>query len=314
MFSIIKVRSAARSILTESVQVYIELAKIMIPALIVVRLLQVSGAIEGLGALMSPVMLLIGLPAVLGVAWATTLFTNLFTGIVVFVEVTQGITLSTEQVTVFGVLMVIGHSLPVEGAVARRAGVPWWFTIASRVLGAVFLAGIVHWTFSTLQIFQEPAQTLWQANSTSLNTVEWVFLQTKSMALIFIVILLLVFILKLLRHWGIEQLIHTGLAPMLRLLGIGQSAANITVIGVTLGLSYGAGLLIRDIDKGAMNHRDSYLALCFLGLFHSIIEDTILILSIGAHLWGILVARFLFAAFLTMILARFTTQQIIRAV
>lgn len=36
----------------------------------------------------------------------------------------------------------------------------------------------------------------------------------------------------------------------LRVLGIGQSAANVTVIGVVLGLSYGAGLLIRDLDAG----------------------------------------------------------------
>ena len=37
---------------------------------------------------------------------------------------------------------------------------------------------------------------------------------------------------------------------LLRVLGIGQSAANVTVIGVALGLSYDAGLLIRDLNAG----------------------------------------------------------------
>ncbi len=99
-------------------------------------------------------------------------------------------------------------------------------------------------------------------------------------------------------------MIHLALAPLLRVLGIGRSAANITVIGFTLGLSYGAGLLIRDVDAGGMTRRDSFLALCFLGLCHSVIEDTLLILLLGADLTGVLWARWLFACLIIAILSR----------
>ena len=56
---------------------------------------------------------------------------------------------------------------------------------------------------------------------------------------------------------GLERWIHLGLLPLLTLLGIGRSAANVTVIGFTLGLSYGAGLLIRDVQNGVLSRRDS---------------------------------------------------------
>ena len=77
-----------------------------------------------------------------------------------------------------------------------------------------------------------------------------------------------------------------------------------TVVGVALGLSYGAGLLIRDLDAGVMSRRDAYLALCFLGLLHSVIEDTLLIMALGADLSGILWARMIFAFVVIAVLAR----------
>ena len=72
-----------------------------------------------------------------------------------------------------------------------------------------------------------------------------------TLATIFVVILALMSFLKLLRWLGVERLIHKLLYPLLRLLGIGPAAANITVIGITLGLSFGAGLLLREAHSGA---------------------------------------------------------------
>ncbi len=108
---------------------------------------------------------------------------------------------------------------------------------------------------------------------------------------------------------GLEHIIHIALVPVLRLLGIGRSAANVTVVGVALGLSYGAGLLIRDLDEGVMTRRDAYLALCFLGLLHSVMEDTLLIMALGADLSGILWARMIFAFAVIAVLARVLSYQ-----
>ncbi len=76
------------------------------------------------------------------------------------------------------------------------------------------------------------------------------------------------------------------------------------MVGFTLGLSYGAGLLIRDVKSGILNKRDSVLALCFLSLCHSVIEDTLLFAMLGADILIILGARLVFAVVLVMIIAR----------
>lgn len=212
--------------------------------------------------------------------------------------------LSVEQVTVLGSLMLIAHSLPVEGAVARRAGAPWWVTITLRVGGAMALAGILHFIYSGFMLFPEPARFLWRPEVGQATLSAWSLSQIKALGMIFIVILALMVLMQLLRFLGLERLIHIGLAPLLRVLGISQSAANVTVIGVALGLSYGAGLLIRDLDAGVMSQRDSFLALCFIGLAHSMIKDTLLIMALGADLSGILWARLVFSIAVIALLAR----------
>jgi len=110
--------------------------------------------------------------------------------------------------------------------------------------------------------------------------------------------------LRLLRALGIERLMHWLLAPVLGLIGIRREAGNITIIGVTLGLSFGAGLLIREARSGQLTRRDVFLTMGFLGLCHSLIEDTLLILLLGADLSGILWARLAFALIVMATLAR----------
>ncbi len=298
------VTDPARRTLAETFGIWFRLLKVLVPALLAVRVLQACGAVEWIGALLSPAMSLVGLPDVLGIVWATVLLTNMFTGIVVFFEIAGDLPLSVEQVTVLGTLMLIGHSLPVEGAVARRAGVPWRTTIALRVGGALVLGALLHAAYGALDVLQAPASFVWRPAPAPDSTLGWALAQTVWLMVIFLIILVLVVTMKSLRRFGLERWIHLALAPLLRLLGIGPAAANVVVIGVALGLTYGAGLLIRDLDDGAMSPRDGYLALCFLGLVHSLVEDTLLILALGADLSGILWARLLFSIVVIAALAR----------
>jgi hypothetical protein len=249
-------------------------------------------------------MSLLGLPDVLGIVWAAALLTNIYTALILFFSLAADLSLTLEQVTVLGTLILIGHAIPVEGAVARRAGVPWSVTIALRIGGALVLGAILHAIYSQLPSFQQPAQFIWQPQAVDNSLTGWVVTQIQSLAIAFIIINVLIALLKLLRHLGLERWIHIGLAPFLKVMGIGRAAANVTGIGFTLGLSYGAGLIIQDLDKGVMSRKDAYLTICFLGLTHSVVEDTLLIMTMGADLSGILWARVIFSFVIIAMMSR----------
>ena len=296
--------SMVGQLLRETWKVYWTLLKVMVPALLIVKALEMLGMTELLGHWLSPLMAPLGLPEPLSVVWAATLLTNIYTGLVIFFEVTRDTPLTVAQVTVLGVLMAIGHSLPIEGAVARMAGVPWWLTVLLRAGGAWLLGWLLHLSYSWGGWLQQANQVAWQPAPRDASLVAWLQGQAMTLVTIFMVILALMAFLKLLRWLGIEQLIHKLLYPLLRLLGIGPAGANITVIGVTLGLTFGAGLLLREARSGRLNPRDIVLTLCFLGLCHSLIEDTLLIMLIGADLSGLLWARLAFALVVIALLAR----------
>ena len=288
----------------EAWTVYWTLLKVMVPALLIMKALEILGVTALLAQWLSPLMSPLGLPEPLSLVWSVTLLTNIYTGLVIFFEVTRDTPLTVAQVTVLGTLMALGHSLPIEGAVARLAGVPWWVTILLRVGGAWLLGWLLHLSYSLGDWLQYANHVAWEPSVKDKTLVAWLHGQATTLVTIFAVILALMGFLRLLRWLGVERLVHKLLYPLLRLLGIGPAAANITVIGIALGLSFGASLLLREAHSGRLTPRDILLTLCFLGLCHSLIEDTLLIMLLGADLSGILWARLIFALMMIALIAR----------
>jgi hypothetical protein len=70
-----------------------------------------------------------------------------------------------------------------------------------------------------------------------------------------------------------------------------------------LGISYGAGLLIREAQSDCLSPRQIFLSCVFMGFAHSVIEDTLLMMSLGADVYGILVGRIVFAVAATAAIA-----------
>ena len=89
----------------------------------IVKLLEETGSTEYLAWLLSPLMSLVGLPDSMGLVWATAMLSNIYAGMVVFFSVSAGESLSVAQVTVLGTMILVAHALPIEGAVAKMAGV-----------------------------------------------------------------------------------------------------------------------------------------------------------------------------------------------
>ena len=94
------------------------------------------------------------------------------------------------------------------------------------------------------------------------------------------------------------------LEPVLALLGMSRAAAPITIIGMTLGLSYGGGLIIQEAQSGCLSKKDIFASVALMGLCHSIFEDTLLLMVLGAHVSGIFWGRIVFSLVVVFLLAR----------
>lgn len=293
-----------RALVLEICQVTGTLFKIMIPALLLVKLLEELGGVELIAALLGPVMTLVGLPESMALVWATTLLTNIYTGMLIFFNQASQEPLSVAQVTVLGTMMLIAHTLPIEARIAQKAGVRLGVTLLIRLGSAVLLGFILNHLYAWGGWLQQPGHMVWRPEMAASDLLSWGITQLKSLGVIALIISLLLTTLKLLRLLGIERLLQWLLQPLLRLLGIGRAATTITIVGFTLGLAFGGGLLIREAQAGHVPYRDVFSALALLALCHSMIEDTLLILLLGADLSGILWMRLLYGLVTVALISR----------
>ena len=97
-----------REVLMDAVHVSFDFFKVLIPISIAMKILAELDWIRYLALPLEPVMQLTGLPADLGIAWATGIMVNFYSALIVFIGLLPGLPpLTTEQVTTLAVMMLI---------------------------------------------------------------------------------------------------------------------------------------------------------------------------------------------------------------
>lgn len=284
------------------------LFKIIIPISIATRFLQQWGVVDQLGVLLGPVMELVGLPGQMGLVWATAMVTNIYGGMVVFASLAPGLELTVAQVTVLGTMVLVAHALPVELRIAQKAGTRFRATVLIRVFGALLLGWILHLSYQLTGTLQQANRALWNPPAVDPTWSAWVVAELRTMLMIFLIILILMAVLKIMKAVGITTIMTRLLQPLLKLLGMSRDAAPVTIIGMTLGLSYGGGLIIQEAQSGRLSKRDLFASVTLMGLCHSIIEDTLLVMVLGAHLSGIFWGRLIFSLLVVFLLVRLVNR------
>lgn len=294
-----------RSLLAEIFSISFNLFKLLIPIIIIVKIIEELGGIEYIGIALEPIMQLLGLPSSMGLVWATTLVSNIYGGMIIYITMPLEQPLSVAQITVLGAMMLFAHALPIELRIAQKVGVRILYLFLLRVGGAFLLGWLLHTIYSFGGYLESPSTPLFKPEINVDNSfIGWLKLQIETLFKIFLVIAALVFLLRLLKLSGIERLIAWLLKPVLKLIGLNEKTTTITIIGITLGIIYGGTLLINEAKSGNISKRDIFGSLTLLALCHSIIEDTLLILLLGADITGALYFRVLFALLLTTLLIR----------
>jgi hypothetical protein len=296
--------NTTREILHETLETGWGLVKIMVPILIVTKILLELGFVNWIGQALSPVMGVVGLPGDMGLVWAAAIFINPYAAMVIYASLVPSTSLSIAQATVLGSMILIAHALPLELRIAQKAGMRISIQLLLRIGGGFLLGWILHYIYSAFHLLQMPATFLWVSTGGGESWLDWGLSQLESLAMIFVIILGLLTLMKILEYLRVLKLLKWLLSPLLTLLGMSKEAAPITIIGITLGLALGGGLVIQEAKSGRMGRREVFFSLALMCIFHSLIEDTLVMMLMGGSLTGLLWARLLFAIAVIFILVR----------
>ena len=282
------------------------LLKVMIPTLIVIKCLSYVGVVDWVAKIIEPLMQLLGLPGESAIVWATTFFVNIYAGLTIFSNMTSLQNITTGQATVLATLMLISHSFFVEMAVVKAAGVRLRIAVPIRIASAILFAYMIFVVSDMTETLKHSAIITLPALPLSGSITQWVIGNIQSLFFTCIFVYIVVAFVEFLKAIKITIVIEYILSPILRLVGISKSTAPLTTIGVVLGLSYGGGFLVAEAKSGTIKEKDMFLSIILLTLVHALIEDTVLLLLIGADFSIIMFGRLAFSLIVVMILGLIT--------
>jgi len=121
------------------------------------------------------------------------------------------------------------------------------------------------------------------------------------LALIFITVMIIVEVLK---HYQILEKITGLLTPLTKLAGIHPEGNLPLLAGLLLGIGYGGAIIIDSAKAGKLGPADIYLINLFLVICHSLVEDTLIWLAIGARAIPVQIARLVLAVMICWLVSK----------
>ena len=288
------IQKVLNDIIQESSKIFWVLFKVILPVIIIIRALELIGAIPYLAKFLEPLTSFIGIDGSLGLVWMAAILVNIYAGMAAFASLQPIFDYTVAETTILGLIILIAHSLPIEVAIARQSRVSALFNLLFRFINAVIAGKILNYIFIKFELFNEKNSSILDIPINVISNLDWLILQFKNFLIIFMIIFLIISTINILKFIGLWQFIINTLKIPLSYLGMSEKVANIILIGLTLGISFGGGFLIEESKKNNISKKDILLSLSFLSLCHSIIEDTILILLLGSHISGILFFRMIY--------------------
>jgi len=293
-----------KKILQEIKDVAIPLYKILIPFVFIIKFLEITGIVNIIAKAFAPLMGVIGLPSELGIIWVTALVVNIYAALILFINILPSLDVTVAQITILTVAMLLCHNLLVESAISRSAGVSFLFTAFYRLVSAFFVCCILNLFYIKFNYLHEPFTTSFILNLPQPGLWFWLKDQILYLFYIFIIVAVLVTILEILKAIGIERFLKKILTPPLRFFGISESAMNIIIVGMTIGLQFGGGILIKEVNSAKIDKQSVFLSILMINLVHAIIEDTLLMLAVGGHFSGVIFARIIFGLLISLLMLK----------
>lgn len=271
--------------------------KFVVPLYILADILLYFDLLRYVGVLFAPLTSLIDLPPEAAIALAAGVLINIYAAI----AFAAPLELSPYQWTILGVFLGVCHSIIVESAIMARLGISYLYSVVLRGVGAFLTVLPVlfmpAWFFKGTAGMDEVTDVIAPQYPDVLVMLAHSLGKALVLSLkIIILISLIIVIMDLLKS---STLVRNHLDRF--------NTSFSIIAGQLLGITYGAGILIREASRGSLSRQDILFIGTFLMICHSLVEDVLLFVLFGANYWiiiGIRLTAALLISFMVMRLFR----------
>ena len=271
---------------------FVWICKIIIPVSFVAALIQWSGWLSQLDFLLHPLMNLINLPAAAALPIIIAMTVSFYGAIAIMVV----LPFTIEQITLIALFITIAHMLIVEGIVQHKSGLNVIKATLVRIGAAILTVFVVS------QFFGDTGQSIGLPDSIIVHTAfievlkSWAIDTLGLCGRIFVIIMLVMTLLYCSESLGWINYLLKFFRPLMKILGLSDRAVMMWVTGAGFGLLYGSAVIIEEVKKGALTKEELEHLQISIGINHSIVEETALLLVLGINPFWLLIPRFIASA------------------
>lgn len=282
------------------------LSKVIFPITLFITILGYTPVLHWIASFISPLMGMIGLTGEAAIPLVVGNALNLYAGIGAILS----LDLTVKEVFILAIMLSFSHNLFVESAVAAKVGLRIPIIIAVRVGLALVSAFVINlvWQGGGVQAvygFGSAAAPVTPEPSGWLAILgEGVLAGVTGIAQLALIVIPLMLVVQILREKNWLKLIANGLAPLTKLIGVDKNTSVTLASGLSIGLAYGAGVMIDAVKEDKVKKKDLYIVFIFLVACHAVVEDTLVFLILGIPVWPLLVIRLTAALVLTIAISR----------
>ncbi|TSB46604.1 nucleoside recognition domain-containing protein [Alkalicoccobacillus porphyridii] len=288
------------------------LSKVIFPITLFITILGYTPILHWLASALSPLMKVIGLSGEAAIPLVIGNALNLYAGIGAILS----LDLTVKEVFILAVMLSFSHNLFVESAVAAKVGLRMSVILAVRIGLALVSAFVINlvWQGGGEQAVYGFGSSSHAAAPTP-ETMSWLAIVWEGIAAgitgilqLALIVIPLMMVVQIMREKNWLKAIANSLSPLTNLIGVEKNTSITLASGLTIGLAYGAGVMIDAVKEDKVKKKDLYIVFIFLVACHAVVEDTLVFLVLGIPVWPLLLIRVVTALLLTIAISRIWNQ------
>jgi hypothetical protein len=198
--------------------------------------------------------------------------------------------LDVRAMTILAIMILCAHNMITETAVQNKTGSSILRIVLTRTLSAFILGFVLNLIIpgdvSSAVILKDQDKISFLAMLT-----EWIVSTGRLVIKMVVLIMGLSFLQVLLSEFGVIRWLSNFLRPLMKFFGLPAKTSFLWIVANTLGLAYGAAIMMEETESGKITKEDANLLNHHIGISHSNLEDVLLMGSMGAMMLWMLFSR-----------------------
>ena len=253
--------------------------------------MQYTGLINLMAEYLTPLFSLIGLPGESAIVFISSLFLSLYAPIAIIA--TLG--LEMREITILAVMCLITHNMLVETAIQKKTGSSYPVMFLLRLTMSFVAAALLNWLLPANLGGSLVTETAVAHQHFGDMLLHWMQGAAGLSLKIILIITGLMILQTILRDFKILNFLSTSFAPLMRFFGLSERSSFLWFVAQILGLTYGAAVMIEEVDNNEISREDANLLNYHIAINHSMLEDTLLFVAIGVPVLWIMTPRIILA-------------------